>query len=45
MYRIDVYTDAQSPALKARLYVKPEEVKPTAEAFTGYYVIVNKVKE
>lgn len=45
MYRIDVYKDATSPALIARLYCKPEEVKTTAESFNNYYVIVNKVKE
>lgn len=45
MYRIDVYKDATSPALIARLYKPLAEVKATAEAFTGYYVIVNKVKE
>ena len=45
MYRIDVYKDATSPALIARLYKPAAEVKATAEAFTGYYVIVNKVKE
>jgi hypothetical protein len=45
MYRIDIYKDATSPALIARLYCKPEEVKTTAESFNNYYVIVNKVKE
>jgi len=45
MYRIDVYKDATSPALIARLYCKPEEVKTTAKAFNQYYVTVNRVKE
>lgn len=45
MYRIDIYKDATSPAIIARLYKPAEEVKATAEAFTGYYVTVNKVKE
>lgn len=45
MYRIDVYKDATSPALIARLYVQAEEVKTRAAAFTDYYVIVNKIKE
>ena len=45
MYRIDIYKDATSPALIARLYKPAEEVKATAEAFKNYYVTVNKMKE
>lgn len=45
MYRIDIYKDATSPALIARLYKPLAEVKATAEAFQQYYIIVNKVKE
>ena len=45
MYRIDVYKDATSPALIARLYVKREEVETKAAAFRDYYITVNKVKE
>lgn len=45
MYRIDVYKDATSPAIIARLYCKPEEVKTTAQRFKNYYVTVNRVKE
>ncbi len=45
MYRIDVYKDATSPAIIARLYCKPEEVETRAAAFQQYYIIVNKVKE
>ena len=45
MYRIDVYKDATSPALIARLYKPLAEVKATAEAFKNYYITVNKVRE
>ena len=45
MYRIDVYKDATSPAIIARLYKPLAEVKATAEAFKKYYVTVNRVKE
>lgn len=44
MYRIDIYKDATSPALIARLYKPAEEVKITAEAFKKYYVVINKVQ-
>lgn len=45
MYRINVYKDATSPALIARLYKPAAEVKATAEAFKNYYITVNRVKE
>ena len=43
MYRIDVYKDATSPALIARLYKPLAEVKATAEAFKNYYVVIHKI--
>lgn len=43
MYRIDVYKDATSPAIIARLYVNQSEIMTAAESFKGYYITASRI--